>query len=506
MILPHSGLRLFHRLLATPFLCKDASVAAACWDSNFGSAAKKAAAGAGTSLRVAVARLLQTHSRTLYSLETEAKVLKTSQRHLLRMMCAVAEHCTQTQRMTLEAVLSYVQVLCSYGDWRPTLYLEHRKFDETPLALQVRFGGPEGVEQVAKTFVVEHAWCILLTRKRCAGADDCVILRGSGSPAIRVSQNTTGETIAQLVAGCVPAPASLRMFATQWRLTETDAAKANFRAERVGTTTAQVAHAVCSAHRCHQVATKTWTLELQTLSALKRSLLVLESPTYYLKFRDTMIAVIKDRLVLKRSSVLPPQALSFRQAVLRLYSPTSHRSRAHSTVRVFAEDVLNGNWMNSKEVEHYCSGCCTSERDTHLLIERWVPRVLKALSLRRFCKANWTSWQLPLCVVGFWMHVHNLWNQVFLQAFSPVRDALRVLGEAQLDEGADESQRWQVEMAQNLTIALSSWGERGAEASSSMYVLRSSLQAECEAMATLLENTAAKAVHREMFNVISEGS
>ena len=460
------------------------------------------------SLLASVAKLLSGPAPTLYVVEAESHKLQVSRRHLLRMMCATAELAHQKQAMALEAVASYVQVLCSTGEYTPTLFLQHCKFDETPLSLHVRFGGPESVEQVSKTFVVEHSWAMLVCKSKDPAAEDCLCLRGSGSPTIRVSQNTTGETISRLVAASIPSPASLGMFKERWTLTETDAAKSNARAGRIQSRKGEGkwAHATCAAHRCHQVATKTWTLDLATLSALKRSLLILETPSYYLKFRDTLIAEIKAKLVLKRHSVLPQRAMRFREAVLRMYAPSSKRTRAASIVTVFSERVLNGDWQLRDQCQHYCSGCCSGESQTHSLIERWVPRVLKALSVRRFCKANWSTWHLPLGVVGYWMHLHDLWRQVFVKAFTPVSQVLGQLADAPLDPDAEDTRRWQVEMAQNMKIALSRWGEDGPEAASSMYVLRSSLQAEVEAMATLLEHSSGAAVRGEMQKLVYRGA
>ena len=491
-------------------------MAAASWDREDQDAQQSHDDGsAGTKTRLpwlAIAELLQRGTHILSHMARNAASLQLSERHLIRMMSALAERFTQQQHDTPESVMTYIRTLCLTRAWRPLLYLQCCKYDETPLRLDVRFGGSEAAEQLAKTFAVEHSWCMLVCKKDCATLQDCLCFVGAACPSIRVAQNSTGDTMARLVPACCPVPSLVHMFEHRWRLSETDSAKSNIRCERIQASRGcfsegRVAHVCCSAHRLHQVASKTWSLSLSTLSSLKRTLLVLQSPGCLLKFEKALVQEIHSALVLKRNVTLPEEASSHREAVLRLYAPGKQRSRACSVVTIFSSHVLNGHWLRLGQVEHICGGCCENENQTRLLIEKWVPRVLKALSVRRFCKANWAAWHMPLNLIGYWTHLHGLFQRSFLRAFTSLSSRLPTApeGDAADDLDADEAQRWQAEMAKNVKSAVDFWGSTAINATSAMHIQRVALQAECEAMGSVLKASSDHAAREHMQKLITPG-
>eukprot|EP00971_Amphidinium_carterae_P347167 6489026-Amphidinium_carterae.1 len=97
----------------------------------------------------------------------------------------------------------------------------------------MQFHDDEGADrQVAKVYVIEQNWTMLLRRRpshvafHASDVSDAEVeyfeLQGMWSPTLRGSSSGTGETIQTVLASCPQCPSSVSLFPTRIRLCETD--------------------------------------------------------------------------------------------------------------------------------------------------------------------------------------------------------------------------------------------------------------------------------------------
>ena len=108
-------------------------------------------------------------------------------------MLAVAQKCSECQMENLRRILRYVAAMKGAGAIRPILFCERVSYDESPLRLRVCAQGSEQAEtELAKIFVVETSWSMLL-QKLQPGEERFLVLQGYASPTVRAADGTSGE-------------------------------------------------------------------------------------------------------------------------------------------------------------------------------------------------------------------------------------------------------------------------------------------------------------------------
>ena len=101
-----------------------------------------------------------------------------------------------------QAVLEHIQHMTNTKMWKAHAYFEHLLYDETSLEVRSYYLTDDVDKEVAKVFVVEHAWSMLVERLQWSdstsegppsGSGSFVVFEGISSPSIRVSKAASGE-------------------------------------------------------------------------------------------------------------------------------------------------------------------------------------------------------------------------------------------------------------------------------------------------------------------------
>eukprot|EP00971_Amphidinium_carterae_P277382 5504964-Amphidinium_carterae.9 len=179
---------------------------------------------------------------------------------------------------------------------------------------------------------------------------------------------------------------------------------------------------ICSAHKIHASATKTWDMHPfpAVVSGIIHAGLLFRNPSALGLFKEALRQELQRR-PLKMYVHTEPSAKTraFRQQCLRLFGPRhSEKPRRAALLDVIGEHLLNGNWQASA-LEHYCSGslCCTSEAHCREKILTYVPKLLKTCPPSIFAKNNWTEWHRGTQTCGLLESMHGLWSTSFTLAF-----------------------------------------------------------------------------------------
>ena len=215
------------------------------------------------------------------------------------------------------------------------MFADHCFFDETPLELRVRFAarGPTETgtatacteKQLAKTFMSEFAWSMLLRLSQPGparahesehiapagflvdtAAEDprYLLIRGTCSPLVHAAANTTGETIARSLQKGNPSDVT-KVFPVHLRLTEADQNGSNGRAQQIIKQSRESLWAylplLCLAHKTHAICEKVWHLQQPTLSGLIHAAKFFGGGGVMAKFRGGLDAYVRAHLQILRS-------------------------------------------------------------------------------------------------------------------------------------------------------------------------------------------------------------
>eukprot|EP00971_Amphidinium_carterae_P323523 6429238-Amphidinium_carterae.1 len=361
--------------------------------------------------------------------------LQRSELQVLRYMEATAELCRRGQTQLHHEVLEYVQSL--HGSLIPLAFIHHRSLDETPLRLRVAFEAEDagGVSQLAKVYVVENHWSMVLKRAAPLGEtwqdSDFLLLTGSWSPSIVASSSSTGTAIAQIMAHCAhPDPLVDTLFTRKYVLNETDEGAANLKAERLNTSSLDnwtSLHWFCTAHKAHTVADKTFLLGKTTLTGVVNALMSVQTAQQVSRLGNALEHLVQHSLVVSPADGLSEEARIYRRNVLEQFVPDKKLAKKHSAVVLLAA-LLNGDWRNSAVVEHRCSGlaCCTSRDETISKLKCALVALLKTLKPVKLCKDNWMEWRKPISLIGLLCFMHQLLPRAFSIAFPEGQASSRV--------------------------------------------------------------------------------
>ena len=456
-----------------------------------------------------VAPLLQKGSRKVLSdFATQAQMVQTSRRNLLRGLTALGEACLQTQLRLEKSVLEYVSLMDRAKKYVPVLYLRHVKHDATPLHLHCQYQTGAGLTgtgftHVTKVTVIEVRWSVLL--ERVAAAEEPaeeprhLFLTGAYGVTMRSSENCTAETIMKLLSTSPqPEERLLAPFLFKWRLVESDMCKANLRAEalllQAGSWPSAVLHGVCGAHLCHHVAVKSWDMMDGVMSGCIQTYLALNRPGAMQRFTDAMVQEIAERFTVVLGRGLDEDAAAHRDAVIRLFAPRPARRKAHSTIMVLCHLLFNGD-MRTHAISHHCLHCCDSVESARACALAWAPILVQQLRFKMLSRADWAQWLDALSLLGFLSGMNALFRSSFLRAFTPELLSDDHLNTDGLDErDMDPAAHVKLEQSRNLQKAVAFWQSRPEW---KLHVLATTLQQQQHAMSKILRMSGANWEHEQ---------
>lgn len=334
-----------------------------------------------SSLELARKLGLDSHVRSTTSIaaDANAEFKKTSAMRLR--LGAAAFHIERYRVVRMLESLSE-QVLASGGDCL-TISLRFR-YDETPLKLKVVSKEPVAEGEVnAATHVCLPTAASLV--EESSSSTKLVQIEIKGSALFRlggqyhtstfsmpsnlaVVDRCTGAAYKSLLHRSCPDMAQLEgRFRRSERLSTTDGDKACCLAERAIAHEERHkshGHSLCEIHRIALLAKKAYRLMSFELSGLVNIALSLRVPGGMRAFRQILRRVLSERTVRLTQGSPGQRADLSREAVLGMFAPVSGGSLGSLTRRLVISKLANGNYENMAEVEHYCSGCCSSREET----------------------------------------------------------------------------------------------------------------------------------------------
>eukprot|EP00971_Amphidinium_carterae_P333516 6468300-Amphidinium_carterae.4 len=362
-------------------------------------------------------------------------------KHTLRRIVAAAEQTIQQENQSLESILGLVQRMVDADCWQAVAFLHHIAYDETTQDIVMQFQGDECADrQVAKVYVIEQNWSMVLRRRPGHRAFEATAvsdaeyfeLQGAWSPTLRGSSSGTGETIQTVLLSCPQCPSGVSLFPMLFRLCETDEDGANARAEQLmlkelnGVDAASSwnhCYILCLGHKAHAIAQKTWTLQGSALSGLIHSCKTLSLGGAISRLKDAAKALVSERLAWRRHESLTEAGTRFRDRARTLISVESTQPRRKALIELIFK-FFNGDWRQGHVLVHTCDrsvcGVC-QDHDAAVRKAQWlITRLVSSLAPRMFSRDNWQSWPEPLAFYQMGAYMHGFLHDAFVRAFGKV--------------------------------------------------------------------------------------
>ena len=359
-----------------------------------------------------------------------------AEKHTIMLMEACAEMCLQSQWDSLHKMLEYVKAMARADAIRPVAFLWKVAHDETPLRCKVAFGEVTNESvQVAKLFVVESSWSMVLEHKVPVEGRRLMVVEGHFSPCLRAADSTNGLAIAAVLRSVAQQqlPKGLpELFQISSRCIECDEAGANARAERFLETdeprwTRLTINCLC--HKVHAAVQKTWSLNLAILTGTVRSLLVMQGSAGLCRLKAKLRDLVAERCeLIYTQAPLEPAAMLYRRNILSAYLPAIWQSRRRATALLVTGLFLNGDWRCRHTMQHRCTGCCRDKRHCVAKMQAFTEKLFGAVKASMLCKANWTEWSAPLSVIGLLSGIHSLLPDVVAAAFGSDQEDFQCKG------------------------------------------------------------------------------
>ena len=241
----------------------------------------------------------QTTAASRVAVRSLATDLGVSYTTALRYLQATAELAARSQQLQLNRVTEYLWRQTEAGFAKPIVYIYRHAYDETKLRVRVRL--PELAHIGAahgKIFVLQCSWTMLFQSRTLDSDWQYMSVSASCSPCLRITDSTRAECVAAVMAS---APQMLNdrikeLFPAIYKISETDEAKANSRAEklwsRANPSTSATLHMCCVAHKIHALADKSWSLDKVLLSQVTRVLLALQSAEEVAQLKKAMNIIV----------------------------------------------------------------------------------------------------------------------------------------------------------------------------------------------------------------------
>ena len=221
-------------------------------------------------------------------------------------------------------------------------------------------------------------------------------------------------------------------------------------------------HLPCSCHKVHKAAQKTWALESGIVRGMSRVGLVFRTGGNQRVQTELGTAYVRRFMRVIEPEPLGPEAVLYRDQILRFFTPESSRgASARRTLVCFAEH-LNGDWRREDGIFHLCRGesCCKDFEDTvqktlwlfSLLLQSAVqPCVLN--------RGNWLAWQKAWPFFGVF-GVHGVLKAVFHLTFDnqPGKQQTDVykahVEDNDVNEDADKMEQLRRAVSENKRVAM----------------------------------------------------
>ena len=461
-----------------------------------------------------------------------ARQLCTSQRHVARCLRGIGESVMVAQHSSLQQFLSYLSLLADGGHLRRRLFIHHIRHDETQRVIVGRFPDGETQEQRGKIHVIQHEWIAVTetTSTNTLEPSETRVFKGSFSPMIRLTQNATAESIAEVLQQTDPIPvgdSGVDGFEAKIRVFETDECGANLKAQSIlengprdgGDDSVPWMHlaTVCVGHKCHTVALKTWMHFDQLHQGLCKSLRMLRMPGVWPKFVEVTVELALDVDIIVGPVVLEDVAVAHRQAVLELFSPKEHlKPKWFGRVTSLAEQLFNGDWRRPDRVEHRCASinCCSSRAETLKKIKVFLPKMLKALCLRPLDTDDWSQWDHAMYLPGLLAHMHRLLqrslDRLFANELAPALHVADTIPGGVANEDQQAGQRpiegvsEIADLAKEARVARAFWGR--SDCARQIYLCQACLAPQAKMIREFLQSTSVKLDYQRMMQMITGGS
>eukprot|EP00971_Amphidinium_carterae_P351615 6492192-Amphidinium_carterae.1 len=415
--------------------------------------------------------------------------------------------------------------MAAWNQLKPLLYVEKLAYDTTQLDVRVQYEDQDGAHrQVASTHVVQHAWAVAFSHSLSADLqdptanhDNLCILTGKYGAVVRASENTVGETTAD-VLNSVWAPDALetpmsKLFKTCVRFVEVDEAGSNARAEALVLEQRRVngdsgwchLHVLCLAHKVHAMAAKTWALQRETITNTIAVCKHQRMAGNTKSLSDHVGSIVRNELrVVHTGYHLNAKARQFRSVVQKYLMPPTRRPKLRSMFLAVLE-YFNADWTSSTPV-HVCTGCCASEDVSRETGVRLLMQLVSHMHPHMFSRANWTSWADTLPFFGLACCFHDgLIARAFVQAFQkrpgPLGAEVNLdtatvtefgdIGfdaDAQPHEPENEQEHIRIENARTLRLCLLYLSRRTEELMQDVFLLRVCLQPQMDLMHAIIHS------------------
>ena len=334
---------------------------------------------------------------------------------------AAAEACVAQQDAGWRSVIHYV--LRVAPDLVPLLFVERQAYDATPSRLRIPNQDGCQEERKVKLFMIETEVAILLAKRGNRGNDEAgnyLLLRVPFSHTPRVAAKGDAFCTKEVLSSTVPAHGALAEGCPNiFRISESDEDGSNLKAERLLAHSRSkkwqegLLHCLCSAHKCHAACQKTWE-DSDIISGFVHAYKALEDVGTLNAVREFMLKEIPKRLHIVRGSDCPLEGQSFRENMLKIFTPSKSRPRLRARVTEVCR-LLNGDWRRSKILIHHCKlGCCSSPESTVQQLQSILVKTLLGLRRGIFSRDNWTEWPHQMLFFAWASFLHGFMLDAFL--------------------------------------------------------------------------------------------
>ena len=193
-------------------------------------------------------------------------------------------------------------------------------------------------------------------------------------------------------------------------------------------------------------------------------------------------------------------AKRLRNNVLSMFCPSAQQPKAHSLVMQLAE-LLNGDWRETHQWQHRCSGCCASRAETRTKVERCLMKIVRAMKPNMLAKGNWQYWPRQLNMFGLLGWCHKMLGEALRKALAPLANPQRGDGPAAI-ENLDRWELLRIEAAKSLKKSLEFLN---TEWELKLFVFRGCLGPQIDLMATTLQMDSTEHQLSEMHNYLTAG-
>eukprot|EP00971_Amphidinium_carterae_P352314 6492542-Amphidinium_carterae.1 len=435
--------------------------------------------------------------------------------------------------------------MASASEWKPVLFLEHCLYDETPLGVRIDYGvgkscGLSGADhEIAKVFVVESSFTVVI--ERCTphtfatGVRHFCTFELCMSPQLRAAANATGETCYEVLRTCVqPSSHVESIFPHCCRLVEVDEGPANNRTETLleRDRSKHWLHflSLCLGHKTHAAASKSWSLQEETVRNLIHTCKVLGMAGSTQSLKEAVKVLVRQRFETIAASMEDMASKEHKETVLKYFMPTLRTPRKRALVQLAAK-FFNSNWKMGNVVHHVCHGppCCSSKHESACKATIILMKLIGGLKPKMFSKSNWLDWVASTRFYGILAGMHGVLQALFGHAFggASLEDAdtyATLMDVSALDTGFDmlqqenlaglmsaqttgEDDKMQLERIANaysVRVAVA-WMQTGINVYLDVFCLRVSLEPQQNLMALLLHQLSYEWEEEQVGRLVLEG-